>query len=56
VIFTQFTNINAIFGAALRMENTAVCRPDLASLTEFSVVNGDIRLVIDGKEVAGPNE
>ncbi len=56
VVVTQYANINAIFGAALRIDATGVCRPDYASITEFSVVNGDIRLVVDGKEVVGPNE
>lgn len=55
-VFTQFLNINAIMSAALKLDNTAVCRPDYASLTEFSVVNGDVRLVMDGTEIKGPNE
>lgn len=56
VLFTQFTNINAIFGAALKLESTVGCKPDYASLTEFSVVSGDIRLVMDGREIKGPDE
>lgn len=57
VIFTHFININAIMGAALRLDATIACRPDYGSITEFSVVNGDIRLVMDGKvEIKGPNE
>ncbi|MBS0386551.1 MAG: histidine phosphatase family protein [Proteobacteria bacterium] len=55
VVFTQYTNINAIAAAALRVEVTKVCRPDFASITEFSVVNGDVRMVIDGRDVVGPN-
>jgi len=56
VVFTHFANINAVTASALRLENTAVCRPDYASITEFSVVNGDIRLVMHGTEIKGPNE
>ena len=56
VVFTHFININAIVSSALRVANTAVCRPDYASLTEISVVNGDLRLVLDGTEIKGPNE
>jgi broad specificity phosphatase PhoE len=56
VVFTHFANINAVTASALRLENTAVCRPDYASITEFSVVNGDIRLVMRGTEIKGPNE
>jgi hypothetical protein len=43
-------------GNALRLDVTMSCRPEYASLTEFSVVNGDIRLVMDGTEIKGPNE
>jgi broad specificity phosphatase PhoE len=56
VVFTHFANINAITASALHLENTIVCRPDYASITEFSVVNGDIRLVMHGTEIKGPNE
>jgi hypothetical protein len=42
--------------AALHLDVTAVCRPDFASITEFSLVNGDLRLVVNGMEVVGPNE
>ncbi|MBI3437787.1 MAG: histidine phosphatase family protein [Proteobacteria bacterium] len=56
VVFTHFININAIVSSALHTPNTAVCRPDYASITEISVVNGDIRLVLDGTEIKGPNE
>ncbi len=56
VIITHFTNINAIMTNALRLGVTMACRPDYASLTEFSVVNGDIRLVMDGTEIKGPHE
>lgn len=56
VVFTHFANINVITAAALKLENTAVCRPDYASITEFSVMNGDIRLVMFGTEIKGPDE
>ena len=56
VVFTQFTNINAILSAALRLDVTAVCHPGFASITEIAVVNGDIRLVVNGMEIVGPNE
>jgi broad specificity phosphatase PhoE len=56
VVFTHFANINAVMAAAIRLENTVVCRPEYASITEFSVVNGDIRLVMNGTEIKGPNE
>ena len=56
VVFTHFANINAIMSAALHVDYTAVCRPNHISLTEFSVVNGDIRLVLEGTEIKGPNE
>ncbi len=56
VVFTQYTNINAIMSAALHLDVTAVCRPDFASITEFSLVNGDLRLVVNGMEIVGPNE
>ena len=56
VVFTHFGNINAIMSAALRVESTVVCRPDYASITEFSLVNGGIRLVMHGTEIKGPNE
>jgi broad specificity phosphatase PhoE len=56
VVFTHFANINVVTASALHLENTAVCRPDYASITEFSVVNGDIRLVMHGTEIKGPNE
>ncbi len=56
VVFTHFANINAIMGAALRVDLTAVCQPNHVSLTEFSVVGDDIRLVLEGREIVGPNE
>ena len=56
VVFTHFANINVIMGAALHLDYTAVCRPNHISLTEFSVVGGDIRLVMEGTEIVGPNE
>jgi hypothetical protein len=42
---------------ALRLDVTSCCVPAYASLTEFSVVNGnDVRLVMDGTEIKGPAE
>jgi broad specificity phosphatase PhoE len=56
IVVTHFTNINAITASALRLQSTMACRPEYSSITEYSVVNGDIRLVIDGTEIKGPNE
>ena len=55
-VYTHFASINAIMGAALHLDETVLCNPDHASITEFAVVNGDIRLVMDGKQIVGPNE
>ncbi|MFT3726817.1 MAG: histidine phosphatase family protein [Terricaulis sp.] len=50
-MFTHFVPINVIVGEALRVEETCMSRPDFASITEFAVENGDIRLVINGAPI-----
>lgn len=44
-MFTHYVAINAIVGAALRVNETAVCRPDFASITELNVEGDDLRMV-----------
>jgi broad specificity phosphatase PhoE len=45
-IVTHYVAINVVVGAALRREETAVCRPDFASITELSVAaDGELRMV-----------
>jgi broad specificity phosphatase PhoE len=52
VVFTHFVAINVIVGAALAREETIVCRPDYASITELSASENDLRLVRSGAEMA----
>jgi broad specificity phosphatase PhoE len=47
-VFTHFIAINAIVGAALGRNETIVCRPNYASITELSVEHGVLRLVALG--------
>jgi len=47
-MITHYVPINVIVGAALRVDETAVCRPDYASITELKVENGDLRMVFHG--------
>lgn len=44
-VFTHFIAINAIVGAALGRDDTIVCRPDHASITELRVGDGALTLV-----------
>ena len=44
-MFSHFVAINVVTGAALGTDLVAVCRPDLASITEFAIERGAIRLV-----------
>jgi broad specificity phosphatase PhoE len=47
-VFTHFIGINVICGAALRRDETIVCRPDHGSITELAVENGALQLVRHG--------
>lgn len=47
-IFTHFIAINVIAGAALGRDETIVCRPDHASITEILVEDGKLRFVTQG--------
>jgi broad specificity phosphatase PhoE len=50
-VFSHFIAINAIVGAALRRDETIVCRPDHASITELGLEDGVLRLVQMGAEM-----
>lgn len=50
-VFSHFIAINAIVGAATGREETIVCRPDHASITEIAVDGDAIRLVQLGAEM-----
>jgi len=50
-MFTHYVAINVIMGAAMQVDATAVCRPEFASITEFVVDRGDIRLVYLGAPI-----
>ncbi len=50
-VFSHFIAINAIVGAAQGREETIVCRPDHASITEIAVDGEAIRLVRLGAEM-----
>jgi len=47
-VFTHFIGINVITGAAMGREETIVCRPDHASITELAVDDETLRLVALG--------
>lgn len=49
-IFSHFIAINAIVGAALRSNETIVCTPDHASVTELRVSNGQLELISMGAQ------
>jgi broad specificity phosphatase PhoE len=51
-VFTHFIAINVIAGAALGREDTIVCRPDYASITEIEVRGDALGLVRVGAEMA----
>jgi broad specificity phosphatase PhoE len=50
-VFTHFIAINVIVGAALAHENTIVCRPNYASITELVSEDGALHLVSLGEEM-----
>lgn len=50
-IFSHFIAINVIAGAALERDDTIVCKPDYASITELSLQSGVLRLVKHGAEM-----
>jgi broad specificity phosphatase PhoE len=50
-VFTHFIAINVIVGAALARNETIVCKPGYASITELSVEGGAIRVVRLGEEM-----
>lgn len=50
-VFTHFIFINAIVGAAMKSEQTIVCHPDHASITELVRKNGDLKLVKLGAQM-----
>ena len=43
-VFTHFVAINVIVGAALDSEDTIVCAPDFASVTELELLDGVLKL------------
>ena len=47
-VFSHFIAINVIVGAALKKEETIVCRPDHASVTELRINGGEIQLIAAG--------
>jgi hypothetical protein len=49
-VFTHFIAINVIVGAALESNETIVCKPGYASITELAV-EGQLRLVRVGEEM-----
>ncbi|HYD87420.1 MAG TPA: histidine phosphatase family protein [Vitreimonas sp.] len=50
-VFTHFIAVNVIAGAALGREDTIVCKPGYASITEIEVSPGGLRLVRFGDEM-----
>lgn len=51
-VFTHFIAINVMTGAAMGSDDTIVCRPDHASITEIEVHNGTLRLVRMANEMS----
>lgn len=51
VVFTHFIAINVIAGAALARNETIVCKPGYASITELAVEGGALRLRRLGEEM-----
>ena len=49
--FTHFIAINVIVGAALARNETIVCKPGYASITELAVEGGELHLVRLGEEM-----
>lgn len=53
-VFSHFIAINVLVGAAMERSETIVCKPGYASITEFALDAGGLRLVRLGEEmVAG---
>lgn len=50
-VFSHFIAINAIVGAALGREETIVCRPGHASITELALEDGTLTLVRLGAQM-----
>jgi|CXWL01.1.fsa_nt_gi broad specificity phosphatase PhoE len=50
-IFTHFIAINTIVGAALGRDETIICRPNYASITELALENDVLRVVSLGAEM-----
>jgi broad specificity phosphatase PhoE len=50
-VFSHFIAINALASAALERDETIVCRPGYASITEFALDAGRLRLVKLGAEM-----
>ena len=50
-VFTHFIAINVIVGAALGRDETIVCKPGYASITELVLEQGGLKLVSLGDEV-----
>jgi hypothetical protein len=51
VVFSHFIAINVIVGAALGREETIVCKPGYASITELAIADGALSLVKLGEEM-----
>lgn len=50
-VFSHFIAINAILSAAMQRDETIVCRPNHASITEIAIDGDAIRLVRLGEEM-----
>ena len=50
-VFTHFIAINVIVGAALRRDETIICKPAYASITELTVERDALTLVSLGEEM-----
>lgn len=50
-VFTHFIAINVIVGAAMRKEDTIVCKPGHASITELEVSASALKLTAAGAEM-----
>jgi broad specificity phosphatase PhoE len=50
-VFTHFVAINVIVGAALAREETVVCRPGYASITELAVEDNALCVIRLGEEM-----
>jgi broad specificity phosphatase PhoE len=50
-VFTHFIGINVLTGAAMGVDETIVCIPDHASITELEVNDGMLRLIARGADM-----